>query len=374
MKIGIMGGGQLGWMLGLAGIPLGVRPLFVEGATHPPAAQVGPVWQGAYDAPELLERLAQATRIVTFEFENVPAGPLQALGDSVTVFPPPRVLETTQDRLHEKRLFAHLSIPTVEFAPVDSASDLPAALERVGLPAVLKTRRLGYDGKGQRRIERADDAASAWAALGGVPCVVEQRVALKRELSVIVTRAPDGQRRLYPLVQNTHHNGILHVSRAPARAPATTVEQAHQYAQNLVEAFDYVGVLALELFETEAGQLLANEIAPRVHNSGHWTLEGAETSQFENHLRAGLGWPLGDVSPRGHSLMLNCLGAMPAAASVLAVPGAHLYDYGKEPRPGRKVGHVTVRAEDETELAARGEQLAAALGMDAERVRALVNA
>src|SRR4029077_13484324 len=236
---------------------------------------------------------------------------------------------------------------------VDSSAALARAVAEVGLPAVVKTRRLGYDGKGQVVLETQDQVASAWTALGGTPCIVEGFVRFTRELSVLAVRGRDGAATCYPLVENRHEGGILRRSLAPASALAPAVgAQAEQFARALLEHLGYVGVLALELFEV-AGDLLANEVAPRVHNSGHWTIEGAETSQFENHVRAILGLPLGSTAARGPSAMVNCIGTMPDRDAVLRIPGAHLYDYGKAERAGRKLGHVTVTASDTEELTAR---------------------
>ena len=268
----------------------------------------------------------------------MPASSAERLASRVAVQPPPRALEVAQDRLSEKRLFEQLGIETTGFLAIDSQQDLDAA----DRPGVLKTRRLGYDGKGQRVLNGAGDAAGAFDELGGVPLLLEDIVPFDRELSAIAVRGRDGEVRCYPLVENHHAEGILRITHAPA--PDLTPElQAlgERYVTAVLEQLEYVGVLAVELFQVGA-RLLANEMAPRVHNSGHWTIEGAQTSQFENHMRAVCGLPLGDVSARGESTMVNLIGGVPDAAAVLAVEGAHLHLYGKAPRPGRKVGHVTV--------------------------------
>ena len=286
---------------------------------------------------------------------GVPASAARFLADrGVTVRPGARSLEVAQDRLVEKQAFRALGIPTPAFAPVAAADELPAAVDSVGgLPAVLKTRRGGYDGKGQRVLRDRSDLEHAWNDVGGVPCILEQFLAFDRELSALAVRGADGAVACWPLVENEHADGILRVSHAPAPGLDGALQaRGTAIAARLLSELDHVGVLAVELFDM-GGELLANEIAPRVHNSGHWTIEGAATSQFENHVRAVLGLPLGDPSARGVSAMVNCIGTMPDPAAVLAVPGAHLHDYGKAPREGRKLGHVTVVAETISDLDTR---------------------
>ena len=314
--VGVIGGGQLGRMLALAGIPLGLSFRFLDPAPDASAGEIGELLVGAYDDPALLDRLADGAAAVTYEFENVPVGAAQRVG----AVPAAAALEASQDRLVEKRLFRRLGIPT---ARIDD--------EVEAFPAILKTRRLGYDGKGQRLL------SGPWT--GAVPGhVLEERVPFDRELSLLAVRGRNGETRFWPLVENVHEDGILRSSRAPALdAPQAAAEE---YGRRLLDQLGYVGVLALELFEV-GGRLLANELAPRVHNSGHWTIEGAATSQFENHLRAILGLPLGSTASRP-ALLRNLIGTAPAAHAVLAVPGAHLHLYGKQPRPGRKLGHVTL--------------------------------
>ncbi len=314
--VGVIGGGQLGRMLALAGIPLGLSFRFLDPASDAPAGEVGELIVGAYDDPDLLDRLADGAAAVTYEFENVPVEAAQRVG----ALPAAPALEAAQDRLVEKQLFRRLGIPT---ARIDDEVET--------FPALLKTRRLGYDGKGQRLVETR--------VAGTVPGhVLEERVEFDRELSLLAVRGRDGDTRFYPLVENVHADGILRTSRAPA-ADAPQAE-AEEYGTRLLDELGYVGVLALELFDV-GGRLLANELAPRVHNTGHWTIEGAATSQFENHLRAILGWPLGSTDSRP-SLLFNLIGTVPAVEDVLAVTGAHLHLYGKEPRPARKLGHVTL--------------------------------
>jgi 5-(carboxyamino)imidazole ribonucleotide synthase len=314
--VGVIGGGQLGRMLALAGIPLGLSFRFLDPAPDAPAGEVGELLVGAYDDPELLDRLADGAAAVTYEFENVPVE--AAL--RVAAIPGAAALEAAQDRLVEKQLFRRLGILT---ARMDDEVET--------FPALLKTRRLGYDGKGQRLVETR--------VSGTVPGhVLEERVEFDRELSLLAVRGHDGDTRFWPLVENVHEDGILRTSRAPAsEAPQA---EAEEYGARLLDELGYVGVLALELFDL-GGKLLANELAPRVHNTGHWTIEGSATSQFENHLRAILGRPLGSTASRA-SFMVNVIGSVPPADEVLRVPGAHLHLYGKEPRPGRKLGHVTL--------------------------------
>jgi len=355
VNIGVLGGGQLGRMLALAGYPLGHEFVFLDPAPEA-LCGLGSHLVARPDDDAALAELASRVDLVTYEFENVPAAAARTLAERVPVYPSPVALEVSQDRLHEKTRFQTLGIPTAPFAPVHSRETLAAAVEAVGMPAVLKTRRLGYDGKGQRVVQEAAEVASAWEALGGAPCLLEGFVRFARELSCLAVRGRDGACAVYPLVENRHQAGILRRSIAPAPAvPADLQREATSFANRLLEHLEYVGVLALELFEV-GGRLLANELAPRVHNSGHWTIEGAETSQFENHVRAITGAPLGSPAPLGLSGMVNLIGGWPDPVRILDTPGAHLHLYGKAPRPGRKVGHVTVRCDDP---AARDRSVAA---------------
>jgi len=347
MKIGIIGAGQLGRMLALAGYPLALQFRFLDSSAESPGGQVGPIVTGAFDDPASLERLAADVDLVTYEFENVPVGALQHVATSRPCLPPVEALRVSQDRLLEKELFTRLGIPTPPFRAVDSRADLLAAVAALGLPCVLKTRRLGYDGKGQHYLRKAADAASAWVALGGVPLILEGFVRFDREVSIIGARSTTGEVRVYPIVENTHRAGILRVTRAPHRN-VRLQKSADVHLRRLLRHFDYAGILTIEFF-VERGRLVANEMAPRVHNSGHWTIEGAATSQFENHLRAILGLPLGDTRPLGHCAMVNFIGQLPVRAEVLALPGVHFHDYGKAPRPGRKIGHCTIVARSATE-------------------------
>jgi 5-(carboxyamino)imidazole ribonucleotide synthase len=362
LRVGVLGAGQLGRMLALAGLPLNCSFVFVDPSPAAPAAALGSHVICDYTDAQGIEALA-ACDVVTYEFESVPVEAADALALRVPVFPPPQALRVAQDRLVEKSTFRELGIATAPFEAVSSVEELALALVKLGLPAVLKTRRLGYDGKGQFVLRRPEDAPIAWTALSGAPSILEGFVRFERELSLLAVRARDGEVRFYPLVENQHERGILRKTLAPA--PALTSElqaAAERSATRILEHVDYVGVLALELFQV-GGTLIANEIAPRVHNSGHYSIEGSRTSQFENHLRAILGLPLGDTAALSPSCMLNLVGTLPDSAAVLAVPDAHLHLYGKAERPGRKVGHITVRGSTDAELAKRVAALEALRGV-----------
>jgi 5-(carboxyamino)imidazole ribonucleotide synthase len=350
MLVAVVGGGQLGRMLALAGIPLGHRFRVLDPTADSPAGQVCEQIVGAYDDPDALARLAEGADVVTYEFENVPVEAVAALTARVPVLPPPAALEATQDRLTEKRLLRDLGIATAPFAAFHDEASLAEAREQIGgADAVLKTRRLGYDGKGQVVLRAGEDAI--WDDLGptGGSYLLEGFVGFRRELSIVAARDLEGRIVHYPLAENVHRDGILRTSRAPADVGADLEAEARRSADLVLRRLDHVGVLAIELFDTDDG-LLANEVAPRVHNSGHWTIEGAETSQFENHVRAVTGMPLGPTDPIGHSAMINLIGSLPDAREVAAIPGAHLHLYGKAPRAGRKLGHVTVRSAEAERL------------------------
>ena len=346
-RIGILGGGQLARMLALAGHPLGLEVAFLDPAPDACAAVVARQIRGAYDDAAKLEELSDWADIITYEFENIPAQAVHFLEEAQqVVYPPAKALATSRDRLAEKTLFTSLDIPTPAFAAIESLADLELAVLSIGLPAVLKTRTLGYDGKGQVVIRQAGDCAAAWERIQGRSAILEAFVSFSREISIIAVRSSTGEEAFYPVTENIHREGILRLSR-PRRNDHRQAE-AEQYARKILDRLEYVGVLALELFDTPQG-LMANETAPRVHNSGHWTIEGACTSQFENHLRAILGLPLGSTALRGSAAMVNCIGTMPEMEAILAIPGAHYHRYGKEARPGRKVGHYTLTADsDET--------------------------
>ncbi|MDJ0750127.1 MAG: 5-(carboxyamino)imidazole ribonucleotide synthase [Woeseiaceae bacterium] len=338
MRIGIIGAGQLGQMLGFAASDLGVECVFLDPSDQPPAAACGDVIQKPFDDPAALAELAATCDVVTYEFENVPVEALHRIENDVPVYPPASALQHSQDRLAEKQLFEQLGIPLPGYRVVDTRADIEAAIDELGLPIVIKTRRLGYDGKGQFVIRDRSDIDGAWRAIGGNALIAEQWVPFDFEVSCIGARNLDGEVAIYPLSHNVHEGGILRTSRSPVDAPALA-ENAEGYVRTMLEHLDYVGTLALELFVC-GEKLLANEFAPRVHNSGHWSIEGSKTSQFENHLRAILNRPLGSTESVGHAGMANLIGSIPARART--IDDTYLHDYGKSPRPGRKLGHITV--------------------------------
>jgi 5-(carboxyamino)imidazole ribonucleotide synthase len=357
VTVGVLGGGQLGRMIALAGYTLGQRFVFLDPGGEASAGHVGNLRVGAYDDEERLQELARKSDVVTYEFENVPVGSARFLNELVPVYPPPRALEVSQDRLDEKQFFETLGIPTPPFAPVSSRAELDAAVARIGLPLIIKTRRFGYDGKGQMVLRTAADVDHAWETLGAALLIVEGLVPFERELSILSVRGKNGDTRFWPLVENEHRDGILRLSIPQSDAWTPELQtSAERHAKNVLDALNYVGVLAIELFLID-GELLANEMAPRVHNSGHWTIEGAETSQFENHVRAILGLPLGSTRMLGHAAMINAIGKLPPREEILKVEGAHLHAYGKDASPGRKLGHVTIRAQSREELCEKIEQL-----------------
>ena len=359
MTIGILGGGQLGYMLALAGYPLGLHFRFLDPSPEAPVGRIAQRVTADYTDQAALEKFASGLELVTYEFENVPVEAANFLAERVPVYPPPAALEAAQDRIAEKTLFRKLGIATAEFAAVSNSVELDAALKTLGLPAVLKTSRMGYDGKGQWILRAAQDVAKAKSEMPRAKFILERFVPFARELSVLAVRSRIGETAIYPLVENHHRSGILRLSIAPApRLDSSIQRAAESVAHRVLESLKYVGVLAIEFFEYQC-ELLANEMAPRVHNSGHWTIEGAVTSQFENHLRAVLGLPLGSTGPAGHCAMLNLIGDLPESSEVLAVPDAHLHLYGKSPRPGRKLGHVTLRAASPERLALRLSELPA---------------
>jgi len=363
--VAVLGGGQLGRMLALAGIPLGLRFRFLDPSPDATAGALGALVVGALGDEAVLAQVTEGATVVTYEWEGVPAAAARLVGATgPPVLPPAAALEVSQDRVHEKELCRRLGIATPAYVTVDDRAVLDRAVKELGFPAVLKTRRGGYDGKGQVVLHAPEDVERAWLELGGVPLVLEAHVPFDREVSVLAVRDHDGATYCWPLVENHHAGGILRRSIAPAPGLLPSMQAAGELlAGKLLDELGYVGVLAVELFEV-GGELLVNELAPRVHNSGHWTIEGSVTSQFENHVRAILGWPLGSTAAVGVSAMVNCVGALPDPRAVLAIPGAHFHDYAKEPRPGRKVGHVTITADDLDELLPRMAQLAGLPGMD----------
>jgi len=340
LHVGIVGAGQLGRMLALAGYPLGVRCLFLDRSAETPGAQVAPSLIGDLEDAARLRELASRSDVVTFDWENISGGALKPLEEITQVRPPRAALEVSQDRLAEKALFARLKIPVAAHAAIDSKQELVAASEKIGLPGVLKTRRLGYDGKGQFVLREAAQIDKAWDAIGGTGLIYEKFQAFSREVSLLGVRSAAGDTVFYPLSANTHGDGILRYS----TAPFTNVQlqrTAKRYLKRVMNALDYIGVLCIEFFVVN-GRLVANEMAPRVHNSGHWTIEGCVTSQFENHLRAICDLPLGSTRALGHTAMINFLGKTPDPKRLLAIEGLAFHDYGKDPRPGRKLGHCTI--------------------------------
>ncbi|HET6931895.1 MAG TPA: 5-(carboxyamino)imidazole ribonucleotide synthase [Candidatus Acidoferrum sp.] len=353
MTIGILGGGQLGYMLALAGYPLGLHFRFLDPSPEAPVGRIANRVTADFQDQQALEKFSHGLEVVTYEFENVPVAAAKFLAERAPVYPPAAALEEAQDRLREKRLFRRLEIPTTEFAEIAKREELDAAVSQVDLPAMLKTCRMGYDGKGQWLLRSAEDVEKARRELPDVPLILEKFVPFARELSILGVRGRTGEIAFYPLIENHHRGGILRLALAPAPNLAASLQQeAEHAARKVLEALGYVGVLCIEFFEL-GGRLLANEMAPRVHNSGHWTIEGAVTSQFENHLRAILGMPLGSTAAMGVSAMINLIGELPESAEVLNVSNAHLHLYGKEPRAGRKLGHVTVRADQFEKLQQR---------------------
>src|SRR5215472_5268048 len=346
-------------MLALAGYPLGLHFRFLDPSPEAPVGRIAQRVTADYTDHAALEKFANGLELVTYEFENVPVEATKFLAHRIPVYPPPAALEAAQDRLAEKNLFRKLGISTTDFLLVSKPSEFDPAVKQLGLPAVLKTSRMGYDGKGQWILRTPDDVARAKSELPKVKLILERFVPFTRELSVLAVRSRGGETAFYPLVENHHRGGILRLSLAPAPALEERVQRAsEEVAGRVLESLKYVGVLAIEFFEHE-GRLLANEMAPRVHNSGHWTIEGAVTSQFENHLRSLLGLPLGSTGLTGHCAMINLIGDLPEPSEVLAVPDAHLHFYGKVSRPGRKLGHVTLRAASSERLALRLSELPA---------------
>jgi 5-(carboxyamino)imidazole ribonucleotide synthase len=343
--IGILGGGQLGRMLALAAARLGLKcHVYAPSPDSPAFDVVHRVSCADYHDTEALDRFAADVDVVTYEFENVPAETAAFLAARVPVLPDPKILAMTQDRLAEKNFVAALDIRTAAFAAVAQPAELAAAVERIGRPAVLKTRRYGYDGRGQATIRNDSDPQAAWREVGGQPCILEAFVPFEREVSVVAARGQDGAVECFDVTENEHRDHILKVSRVPATLSEAAAQQARRIAEIVAQKFQYVGVLAVEMFVLRNGEeLLVNEIAPRVHNSGHWTLDGASVSQFEQHIRAVAGWPLAKPIRRGRVEMTNLIGSeVDDYRDWLTVPGAAVHLYGKTAvRPGRKMGHVT---------------------------------
>lgn len=347
-KVGIVGAGQLGMMIGEAAAAVGAECRFLDPGDAPPAARAGEVIRGDYDDLNKLDELADWADVISYEFENVPVDAVATLVDRCPVYPPPLALRKAQDRLEEKQLFEALDIPTSPFQNIESQADLDDAVRDLGLPLVFKTRRFGYDGKGQAVVRDATGLDGLWTRLGEVPLIAEKFVNFDREVSIIGSRSVSGSVVHYPLSENTHRDGILRVAVAPENNEELHA-LASRYHQRMLEELDYVGTLTLELFVVGDG-LVANEFAPRVHNSGHWSIEGAHCSQFENHLRAILDEPLGEPAARGHAAMINIIGDMPRGLDADGLPEFDLHDYGKSPRPGRKLAHLTLVRESRDAL------------------------
>lgn len=368
MKVGVLGGGQLGRMLALAGYRLGIQFRFFDPNSGAPVGQLGELIAAPYDDEKALAKFCEGLDVATFEFENVPLGAARFVAERVKMYPQVAALEVAQHRLREKKLFTSLGIPAPKYAAAESPEQLARALDTVGVPAVVKTVTMGYDGKGQKVMRDKGAAASAWELIGKRPAIVEELVAFDRELSMIGVRARDGREIYYPLIENEHDQGILRVSRAPVHDVSLQLRaSAEDYVRRIFDKLDYVGVLAVEFFQ-RGTELLANEIAPRVHNSGHWTIEGARTSQFENHLRAILGLPLGEGDAVGEAAMVNLIGEIPPLDELLSIPGAHVHLYGKAATERRKVGHVTLVGESARNVGTLAETLRRAFGAKQPRL------
>ncbi len=367
VDLGIFGGGQLGRMLAMAALPLGVRCSFFDPAGDQcPAASLGPVFGSAASLPasstDPLQKFAQSAPLFTYEFENIDPALVRSIAQHKPVMPGLASLELSRHRWEEKSLFTRLGIPGAAWRPISSLNDLSQAVRELGLPVVLKTATQGYDGKGQCVLRAPGDLENVWEKMAAqTPLIAEQWIAFQRELSLIAVRSRTGDTVFYPLVENTHHHGILSHTLAPApRLTAALQQQAEDYCQRILQHTQHTGVLTLELFELDQ-QLLANEMAPRVHNSGHWSIEGAHCSQFENHIRALMGWPLGSTDCQRPTAMINLIGRLPDLPALLAIPELHVHLYGKTPRPGRKLGHLTLQADSLDTLQERMQAIGALL-------------
>lgn len=355
MKVGILGNGQLARMLALAGKPLGLDFTFYYPNPTGCANVLGEFIEAEFTDQQRLETFVDSVDVVTLENENIPEPALRAV-PSEKLFPPAVAVLKSQDRLLEKQFLQQLDIPLAHYYALEDERDLVEAVRQEAGELIIKTRRLGYDGRGQAHVETPDEASAAWRELSQVPLVAEARVAFEREISLISVRSRSGEIRFYPITENTHHKGILHTSIVRCDDPMQAL--AEEYATRLMTGLQYVGVLGFEFFQLE-DRLLANEYAPRVHNTGHWTIDGAEISQFENHLRAVLGWPLGATRAHSPSIMCNVIGSFPHKTELAVIPGAHIHDYQKETRPLRKIGHVTLCSQDPSALQAGHARLRA---------------
>jgi len=361
MKVGILGGGQLGQMLAEAARDLSIETLVLDPKPDAVAAQITRHLVADWEDPTALDELA-ACDVVTYEFENVPAAAVERLIRDVPVHPSPDALAFSGDRIVEKNLFRELGIETAPFAQVDSRADLDRAVVEIGLPAILKTRRFGYDGKGQAVLRNAADVDAAWERLGEQALILEGFIPFDREVSVLAARGRNGEMRYWPATENIHIDGILHISRAPAQQVSEELlASADAGLAAVMTRLEYVGVLVVEFFQL-GDRLIANEMACRVHNSGHWTIEGAATSQFENHMRAVAGLPLGSADVEGFAAMVNLVGEIPKLASLEGKPDIHLHVYGKSAAPGRKLGHVTVVAKSREALEERIREILEVVG------------
>ena len=368
--LGVLGGGQLGRMFTSEAHRMGYRVLVLDPDTDAPAGQLADFHIArSWTDPDALAEVAERCAVVTIEFENVPADVLRALAAHVPVHPRADAVAITQDRLLEKVFINGLGIATTDWAPVHAIDDVDDAWQAIGAVAgVLKTARMGYDGKGQASVTSAQDLAAAFRGLGRVSCILERRVALEREISVMVARGTDGAVVTWPIAENVHRDGILHTSLVRAQVPEALAREARAAAEAIVTALDYVGVMGVECFVGDGGRLLVNELAPRPHNSGHWTLDACVTSQFEQQVRSIAGLPLGDTSALCPIAMVNLLGDLwqpgePHWERALAIPGVKLHLYGKrQPRPGRKMGHLTVVAESATAALSRVTEAWEAVG------------
>ncbi len=369
MKVGILGGGQLGQMLAEAARALSLETLVLDPKPDAVAGRVTRHLAADWTDPAALAELA-GTDVVTYEFENVPSEAVERLQADVPVHPAPEALVIAGDRVDEKRFFRSLGVDTAPFAKVDDRADLDRAVEEIGLPAILKTRRFGYDGRGQRVLRDAVDVEGAWRDLGGEPLILEGFVPFDREVSILAVRSRDGEVRTWPVTENVHVDGILHVSRAPAEGVSDDLAASGASAlRAIMERLDYVGVLVVEFFQV-GDRLVANEMACRVHNSGHWTIEGAATSQFENHMRAVATLPLGPTDVGGFAAMVNLVGEVPALDALDSLEGREgvfVHVYGKSPAPGRKLGHVTITAPTRAKLEARIAEVLVVVGDRAAR-------
>lgn len=365
-SVGIIGGGQLAQMLAQSVVPMGIKCTVLDPDPDCCARSVCDHIQASYDDEDALKKLAQSTSVVTYEFENVPASAASLIRQYSKIHPNPAALSFAQDRHLERQMFADMNINIPQYEPIRDVDDLVAALSELGTPSILKARTLGYDGKGQVLISSIDNAEDAFNTLGKVPMILDKFIEFTREISIIATRSLKGDIVYYPLSENIHRGGILRLSKAPARDVSDAlIKQARRAARKVLERFDYVGTLAVEFFQIGSGAdatLLANEIAPRVHNTGHWTQDGCKTSQFENHMRAVLGMSLGSTDPIGSSAMVNLIGDEPRPGALDAMPQAKVHLYGKEPRHGRKIGHINLNAPTDAELDAQLEHFTRIVG------------